>query len=201
MKSYMESFGKIECPFVRDDKGIVTPQIEEGYEWVFEDPNVLAVEKLDGENLSVYMQNGQLIGLRKRDEVISCGNLDYNSFINSVRKAYTRGRLPLIDGVHYGEAMNTDHGRNFLDLDEPDWFAFDYCKANFAYESFHKYEKTFENLSSWFKDWIFSLAYNKYHAKKKFPEGIVFYHPDGRMAKLRRDMFEFFSGARHKEII
>ena len=30
-------------------------------------------------------------------------------------------------------------------------------------------------------------------------EGLVFYHPDGRMAKLRLDMFDFYKGANHKE--
>ena len=30
-------------------------------------------------------------------------------------------------------------------------------------------------------------------------EGLVFYHPDGkRMAKLRRDMFDWYKGDRHK---
>ena len=30
-----------------------------------------------------------------------------------------------------------------------------------------------------------------------FVEGIVFTHPDGRMAKLRRDMFDWYEGRRH----
>lgn len=32
-----------------------------------------------------------------------------------------------------------------------------------------------------------------------FVEGIVFTHPDGRFAKLRKDMFPWFSGPRYKE--
>ena len=35
--------------------------------------------------------------------------------------------------------------------------------------------------------------------KTGFVEGVIFTHPDGRMAKLRRDMFEWFKGAKHKE--
>jgi len=37
------------------------------------------------------------------------------------------------------------------------------------------------------------------HGDKKdsFVEGIVFTHPDGRMAKLRCDMFDWFKGRRH----
>jgi len=33
--------------------------------------------------------------------------------------------------------------------------------------------------------------------KPRFVEGIVFTHPDGRMAKLRGDMFDWFKGKRH----
>ncbi len=33
--------------------------------------------------------------------------------------------------------------------------------------------------------------------REGFVEGIVFTHPDGRMAKLRRDMFDWFKGRRH----
>jgi len=33
--------------------------------------------------------------------------------------------------------------------------------------------------------------------KDGFVEGVVFTHPDGRMAKLRRDMFDWFKGKSH----
>jgi hypothetical protein len=35
--------------------------------------------------------------------------------------------------------------------------------------------------------------------KTGFVEGIVFTHPDGRMAKLRRDMYPWYLGRQHKE--
>ena len=34
---------------------------------------------------------------------------------------------------------------------------------------------------------------------KGFVEGVVFTHPDGRMAKLRKDMFDWHKGPRHKD--
>jgi len=46
---------KIESPFIRkeiDGNYIVTPEIAEGYEWVFEDDSVMAIEKLHGTNVS-----------------------------------------------------------------------------------------------------------------------------------------------------
>jgi len=42
---------KIECPFVRKEingKYLVINEINPGYEWVFEDDSVMAIEKLHG---------------------------------------------------------------------------------------------------------------------------------------------------------
>ena len=36
--------------------------------------------------------------------------------------------------------------------------------------------------------------------KEGFVEGVVFTHPDGRMAKLRIDMFDWYKGPRHKHL-
>jgi len=73
------------------------------------------------------------------------------------------------------------------------------------YKSFEQHERTFDNWSVWFKDFLFS----RYHQKKQRPdpsaegervvaEGVVFYNlkrrNDGKdwRAKLRRDMFAWF---------
>ena len=47
---------KLESPFVRKMIGnnyIVTNEIAKGYEWVFEDESVMAIEKLHGTNVSI----------------------------------------------------------------------------------------------------------------------------------------------------
>ena len=52
---------KIESPFVRKEINgiyVVTPEIAEGYEWVFNDDKVLATEKLHGTNVSILIQDG-----------------------------------------------------------------------------------------------------------------------------------------------
>ena len=45
---------------------------------------------------------------------------------------------------------------------------------------------------------LYNLRIHKKSAEQweshKFVEGIVFTHPDGRMAKLRRNMFDWFKG-------
>ena len=65
---------KIQSPFrreTRDGAYIVTPTIEPGFEWVFEDPAVLAIEKLDGTNVSVVMREGRLAALAHRTNLIA----------------------------------------------------------------------------------------------------------------------------------
>ena len=68
-----------------------------------------------------------------------------------------------------------------------------------AYTCWGKYPKTFESMSEWFKELmpLYALRTNGKDEVCPFVEGIVFTHPDGRMAKLRRDMFDWYEGRRH----
>lgn len=199
----MNDMPKISSPFVREiinGQYVVTPQITPGYEWVFEDPGVMAVEKLDGTNVSIHMDQGVLVGLRNRTNVIEHGTLSNNRFIKGVRFAYERGYVPCQTGQHFGELMGPKIQGNFLKLEAHLWLPFSHLQKVATYRSFHNYPKTFENISNWFKNNLFSLMYARLHNGEKVkPEGIVFTHPDGRMAKLRRDMFDWFEGRRHKE--
>ena len=43
------------------------------------------------------------------------------------------------------------------------------------------------------------LPYLRQKGITQFAEGVVFYSQEGRMAKLRRDMFDWFKGRSHKE--
>ncbi len=80
-----------------------------------------------------------------------------------------------------------------------------------SYRSFHEHERTFENWSSWFKDFLFSRFFTKTASKleldeKIFAEGVVFYNlkrrEEGRSwrAKLQRDMFDRYF-APHVEVM
>lgn len=191
---------KLYSPFVKDENNNVTDQIAEGYEWVFQDENVLAVEKIDGTNVSIIMQGKQIIGLYNREQQKSFDTLDNNRFIEGVRITAEKKRLPKQDGQHFGELMGPKVQTNFLQLQTHEWFPFHYLKSRFFYKSWGRYPKDFKTISNWFKNDLFSLTYVKYYGEKKQPEGIVFHHPDGRMAKLRLDMFDWWKGKRHKEV-
>jgi hypothetical protein len=74
----LTDYPKLHCPFVRktyevnqDDWRkhgrklqlrkpevyLVTPEINPGYEWVFDDPDTIAVEKLDGTNVKLLIDH------------------------------------------------------------------------------------------------------------------------------------------------
>ena len=210
---------KLECPFVRKEiKGeyIVTPEITPGYEWVFTDPAVLAVEKLHGTNVSVIIENGVISSVWNRTERLHFFNKGKQHIIMGVMEAYTRGYCDLPDGQWFGELIGPKVNGNPYRLDKHVWIPFKtYAADHLAYKTWGKYPKTFESISTWFKDLIPLYSWkihgkgdgkcippkapNETSAIPHFVEGIVFTHPDGRMAKLRVDMFEWFAGKRHKE--
>lgn len=199
----MKDMPKLESPFVRiqqNNKFMITDEINPGYEWVFDDPDVLCVEKLDGTNVSIYMNGGELTKVNNRTNEIVVNALTTNRYLNGIRMCYSKGRCPMKNGQYFGELMGPKIQKNFLALEDPEWFPFEYLRSVAAYKSFHDYDKTFANLSKWFKNDLFSLMYRKLHGIVVQPEGAVFYQPStGKMAKLRRDMFDWYKGDYYKK--
>ena len=204
---------KIHAPFKRheneDGEYVVYNEINGGYEWVFENDDVIAVEKLHGTNVSILIENGEILGIWNRTNRIPLlsTNARSNRIVSGVREALERGYVDqLPDGQHFGELVGPKVNGNEHELDTHVWYPFARTKKTLRYKSWGNHPKTFENISAWFKDNLFSLFYSRRHNKDfdessvsngTFCEGIMFYHPDGRMAKLRRDMFEWYSGERH----
>jgi len=225
MTEQLTDFPKIYCPFIRqtfqvkkDDyrkKGnqfqlrepevyLVVNRVNPGYEWVFDDEDTIAVEKLDGTNIKIKTEKGRLVALQNRKNQIDPlqiirGQVHLlESVINSAVKSWVQP-----DGEQAGECIGPKLQGNPLKLDRHLWYPFDRAISTLSYRSFHEHEKTFENLSSWFKDFLFSRLFTKMASKtgsqeKVFAEGVVFYNLKRRAqektwrAKLRRDMFHWF---------
>ena len=203
---------KLESPFVRQVIGkdyIVTSKIAEGYEWVFNDDTVLAIEKLHGTNVSIIIENGSITSIWNRTERLPFFNKEKRHIIEGILEANNRGYCDLPDGQWFGELIGEKVNGNPYKIKGHVWIPFKtYAKEHLAYKSWGKYPKTFESISDWFKT-LMPLYCLKIHGKEKavasnscafdFVEGIVFTHPDGRMAKLRIDMFDWWKGVRHKD--
>jgi hypothetical protein len=209
---------KIESPFVRklNEKGdyVVIDEIAEGYEWVFEDDSVMAIEKLHGTNVSVVIENGQIVAVFNRTERIPFFNKGKRYIIDAVQESWSRGYMEnLLDGQWFGEVIGPKLQGNPYGIKTHVWIPFaTFAQKHLKYKSWGKYPKDFATISKWFQEELIPLyalmqgngdvvkdAAGKVLKYEGFVEGIVFTHPDGRMAKLRVDMFDWYSGSRHKD--
>ncbi len=225
IKSTLSDFPKVQCPFERrlyktnkdqwkqfggplklkhPQAYLVTKKINSGFEWVFDDPDTVAVEKLDGTNIKLLTQGGRLIKIQNRLNVIDPLLIVKGKFFllegvfNSIGKGYVE-----LDGEQAGELIGPKLQSNPYELTAHEWYPFSKAVTDLSYRSFLQHERTFENLSSWFKDHLHSRLYTKKASKlglekKIFAEGVVFYNlkrkNEGKsyMAKLRRDMFDWY---------
>ncbi len=175
----------------------------EDYSWVFEDDRVMAIEKLDGMNASILIESGNITGIwqkNRRVQPFGHGTTHISKgIINSVERGYLDN---LGDGHWMGEVIGPDINGNPYNLEQPLFIPFEsYGKEYLQYTSWGKYPQTFDAISQWFKEELFSLFHMRFHGMSPeeasvsngtYCEGIVFTHPDGRMAKLRRDMFPWY---------
>ena len=108
--------------------------------------------------------------------------------LNAKKKGYLEF---LGDGQHFGELIGQGV-RNPYYLDYSIWIPFEtFSQKHLKYKSWGKYPKDFNNISNWFKGMI--PLYNSMLGNRHgYVEGVVFTHPDGRMAKLRKDMFDWY---------
>lgn len=203
---------KLESPFKRklneNNEYFVTSEIEEGYEWVFEgdESEVLATEKLHGTCCGIVIENGVVTAMFNRTNRIPfIGGTLSKALTEGVNNALEKERFVMQDGLWWGELIGPKIQKNEYNLTEHEWIPFNtYCREHLAYKSWHKYPKTFENISKWFnapisEGGIFSLFLRKRGIEEK-PEGIVFHNlKTGQMAKLRLDMFKDFTGKQHRQ--
>lgn len=207
----INDFPKILSPFKRkiNDKGdyVVYDEVEDGMDWVFNDLDTVAEEKLDGTNVSIVIENGIITSIWNRTARIPFFCKGKEFIVQGVMEAFQRGYTDLPDGQWFGEVIGEKLAGNPYKIDGHLWIPFNtYCRKNLTYESWHKYPKTFENISKWFmlpisEGGIFSLFMRRRGIEQQ-PEGIVFHNlKTGQMAKLRRDMFPDFKGHRHKEVM
>ena len=80
MIELMTNFPKVHCPFIRQritkKRYLVTEEVNPGYEWVFDDPDTFAVEKLDGTNVKVKTEGGKIVAIQNRKTPIEMGSMD-----------------------------------------------------------------------------------------------------------------------------
>jgi len=216
----LSNFPKIECPFIRKNFEVngddwkkygrelelrepkvylVVNEINPGYEWIFEDKDIIASEKLNGTNVKLKTEDGRLVSLMNRKNMIDPLQIMKGKtfIIEGIFRAIQKGYIEE-NGEQAGEVIGPKLQRNPYSLDNHIWYPFSKAVKHLSYRSFYEHDKTFDNWSSWFKNYLISRFAAKRGEKNVMAEGIVFYSLKRKaenktyMAKLRRDMFDWF---------
>jgi len=221
----LTDFPKLQCPFIRQtykitkdsfkkygrkhhlrgpDVYLAVDQVNPGYEWVFDDSDTFAVEKVDGSNVKVLTENGRITAVQNRLNVIAPLQIDKNINLYIMEGIYQAAAKKYVqpEGEQAGELLGPKFQGNPYQLDHHLWYPFARSMSQLRYKSFEQHDRTFDNWSDWFKDYLFSLFFQKIVRKQSettvFAEGVVFYNLKRKeagqvwMAKLRRDMFCWF---------
>lgn len=225
MHPSLSDFPKLHCPFVRQSFAVdpaqwkkvgaslqlrepkvylVVDRIQPGYEWVLDDPDTIAVEKLNGTNVKIRTEAGRLVAVQNRKNVIDpLQVLKGKTFIiEGVFQAIGKGYVKE-DGEQAGEVIGPKLQGNPYQLDQHLWYPFEKAVTDLAYRSFHEHPRSFANWSTWFETGLKSRLYAKRASKlgiepSVMAEGVVFYNLRRKaegltwMAKLRRDMYVWY---------
>jgi len=221
----LTDFPKLHCPFLRQtfrvnrdqwktsgpklglrqpEAYLVVDRVNPGYEWVIDDPDTFAVEKLNGTNVKILTEGGRLLCVQNRLNPIDPLQIMRGKtfLIEGVLRAVGKGYVQET-GEQAGEVVGPKLQGNPYKLEMHEWYPFDLAMERLRYRSFHEHARTFDNWSAWFKDYLDSRYYTKRASKtgatdKVMAEGVVFYNlkrqESGQAwrAKLRRDMFDWF---------
>lgn len=217
-------FPKIHSPYKRrendNEEYVLTPEHEDGYEWVNDPEQSIAIEKIHGTNCAIRIINNKVydVWTRMGNKKMNLAHpfnekIEHQRVVRAVQNSITKGIIPSQDGVYFGETIGRHFHDNMYDLDKDYFIPFKWAKRKLRYTSWGKYSTDYEGIKSWLRNDIFSLLYQYFHGcsldeasvkNGRFVEGIMFYKKDEAnptirgdehvnshgFAKIRRDMFE-----------
>ncbi len=180
---------KIETIFDRGDNFRVVRKIREGTEWVFAGEGV-ATEKLDGTNIRITVASGKITNVEKRRNPTreekalgqEPGYIDAHESDPADKHIFRAVNgtdvSQLNDGNYSCEAVGPKIQGNPLGLLTPTCYLFTVAPVIIL-----NVPRTFDGLREFFK------AFDSHYSPNHKAEGIVFHHPDGRMAKIKAKDF------------
>lgn len=185
-----EVMEKIPTIFDRGDDFKVVDHVRSGCEWVFDGVGT-ATEKIDGMNIRLTIRSANCVRVEKRrnpskaqkkDGIIDGWYVDADEFGKEDKWIFEAVKLTDFaswpDGEHSCEAVGPKIQGNPLGLDEHRCVPF-----NLEIPVYDEIPRSFGDLRSH----LASLE-SKF-SPEHLAEGIVFHHPDGRRAKIKRKDF------------
>ncbi len=192
VKKGVDVMDKIPTIFDRGSDFKVTDRVRSGCEWVFAGEGE-ATEKVDGTNIRLTVRCGELVRIEKRRNptkdqkkrgIIDGWYVDAelqgkeDKWIVEAARGTDVSTWP--DGEHSCEAMGPKIQGNGLGLDTHLCVPF-----NMEIPRFEGVPRTFEGFKA------FLQHVDSKYAPGHVAEGIVFHHPDGRRAKIKRKDFAY----------
>jgi hypothetical protein len=181
---------KIPTIFDRGSDFRVVDKIREGCEWVFGGEGT-ATEKLDGTNVRLTIRAGQCVRLEKRRNptpiqkksgIIDGWYVDADEFGKDDKWIYDAMKKTDVskwaDGEHSCEALGPNIQGNPLGLSDHLCVPF-----NVEVPQFDDFPRSYQGI----RDALRTLESR--YSPQHLAEGIVFHHPDGRRAKIKRKDF------------
>ena len=204
---------KLQSPFEREkinNKYVCVPKFRKEFLWILDKEKVIAHEKFDGTNVSIVIQEGNIISVMNRTNRINLWESG-EWFYNGIKKAIIDKKIKpkmLLNGQYFGELLGEKLQGNPYGIKGHLWLPFDYIEKHYYFKFYYDWleemglsenstdEKLYNNFSNLFK--VLKSIYFRQKDKEKYPEGIVFHNKStGEMCKLRRDMFDWFEGKPH----
>lgn len=181
---------KIPTVFDRGPDFKVLDKVRDGCEWVFEGQGA-ATEKLDGTNVRLTVRAGQLVRVEKRRNpskqqkqqgIIDGWYVDADEYGKEDKWIWEAARRTDVstwpDGEHSCEALGPKIQGNALGLERHLCVPF-----NLEVPVYEVTDRSFGGL----RDYLAQM--DSQYAPGHLAEGIVFHHPDGRRAKIKRRDF------------
>jgi hypothetical protein len=181
---------KIPTLFDRGEDFKVTPQLRAGCEWVLAGEGT-PTEKLDGTNIRLTVRSGKVVRVEKRRNpsrlekaqgIIDGWYVDADEYGPDDKWIFEAVRGTDVstwpDGEHPAEALGPNIQGNPLGLPNHRVVPF-----NMTIPIYGDVPRTYEGLRA------FLATLESLYSPGHLAEGIVFHHPDGRRAKIKRKDF------------
>jgi len=137
-KLIAENMPKLQSPYKREPREIngsnhyvVKDEIDLDLMWVFEDPEVYAMEKLDGTNVSIMIKKGEMLEVWNRKNKTYYEKTWFKEFdhIKLGIESSLTNITSLLDGQHFGELIGLGIQKNPMDIPEKRWVPFETFRA------------------------------------------------------------------------